>query len=85
MAATEGACALRGGVVTVSGGSTGDRLIVTTPYAVDQLSETLPEPASVVQDWLNGGDLVPQVESLRANRLALLPPRSAQQAERIAV
>ena len=61
----------------------GNHLHMTTPDAADVVVQTLPEAVSVVQDWLNGGDLVPQAASLRANRLALLATRSAQQAQRI--
>ena len=62
---------------------TDNRLIVTTPEAADVPVDELPGPVSLVEDWLRGGDLVPQAASLRANRLALLATRSAAQAERI--
>ena len=45
----------------------------------------LPEAQSVVADWLEGGDLVPQAASLRANRLAILATMSAERRERIVI
>jgi hypothetical protein len=43
----------------------------------------LPERTLVVRDWLNGGDLVPQEASLRANRLALAATLSARTRQRV--
>lgn len=51
--------------------SAGGRLTATTAEAADEPVSQLPEPVSVVEDWLNGGELVGRETSLRANRLAL--------------
>jgi len=40
---------------------------------------------SVVADWLDHGDLVPQEASLRANRLALCATMAADRGERLGV
>jgi len=61
------------------------RLIVTSPEAADVPVEVLPEPVSVVEDWLGGGELIGQATSLRANRLAILATQSAETHERVAV
>jgi predicted dehydrogenase len=53
-------------------------LRVTDPGGADAPVETLPEPISVVADWLDGGIVVPQSASLRANRLALLATASSE-------
>lgn len=47
------------------------------------LSE-LPPPVSVVQDWLEGGSLVPQADSLRASRLALWATQAAAEGTKLA-
>ena len=53
-------------------------LRLTNGHGADVEIETLPERASVVKDWLDGGGLVPQEASLRANRLAILATQSAE-------
>ncbi|MBI3920370.1 MAG: Gfo/Idh/MocA family oxidoreductase [Armatimonadetes bacterium] len=53
------------------------KLRVTDPDGEDRPLESLPEAVSVVADWLEGGELVPQSASLRANRLALVATESA--------
>ena len=53
-------------------------LHVTDPDGADAAVNVLPDPISVVADWLDGGDVVPQSASLRANRLALLATASAE-------
>ena len=58
-------------------------LVVTDPEGADQHIGQLPEPVSVVADWLGGGDVVPQEASLRANRLAVLATMAAHRNERI--
>jgi len=63
----------------------GSGIGLTNSQAAEQSVEDLPEARSVVADWLDGGDLVPQEASLRSNRLAVLATLSAQKAERIAV
>jgi hypothetical protein len=45
------------------------KLVVTDPDGEDRPLASLPEAVSVVADWLEGGELVPQSASLRANRL----------------
>ncbi len=78
--------------VTVAGtagyadlGMADSRLVVTDPDAADQQITQLPQPISVVADWLAGGDCIPQEASLRANRLAVVATISAQRNERIEV
>jgi predicted dehydrogenase len=61
------------------------RVTVTDPETAGAELAELPEARSVVADWLDGGDLVSQDESLRANRLALLATRSAEEHQRIEV
>lgn len=61
------------------------RLVVTSPKKADDVVEILPEPVSVVEDWLAGGALVGQPASLRANRLAILATQSAETHERVVV
>lgn len=61
------------------------RLTVTDPEGADREVADLPAPVSVVADWLAGGGLVPQAESLRANRLALLATRAAALGRRLSV
>jgi len=53
------------------------RLTVTDAQAVAGLVESLPPAMSVVEDFLNGGCLVPQAAALRANRLALAAGQAA--------
>lgn len=50
---------------------------VTDADGADATVDVPDDRASVVLDWLDGGDLVPQAASLRANRLALAATRSA--------
>ncbi len=59
------------------------RLIVTTPEQANLAIAALPDPVSVVGDWLSGGKRVGQAASLRANRLALLATRSAAAGRRM--
>ena len=56
----------------------GNTLTVTTPHEADAPLTTLPEPQSVVADWLARGDLVDQAASLRANRLSVLATQAAE-------
>ncbi|MBI4474577.1 MAG: Gfo/Idh/MocA family oxidoreductase [Acidobacteria bacterium] len=60
-------------------------LRLTNAAAADAAITAFPIKQSVVADWVNGGDLVPQDASLRANRLALLATLSAEQRRRIEV
>ena len=60
-------------------------LRLTAPSGSDTQVSDLPEPRSVVADWLAEGGLVDQAASLRANRLALLATRSASERTRIPV
>ncbi len=60
-------------------------LTVTDPEAAGAAVEALPEAASVVRDWLDGGELVGQVASLRANRLALLATEAAEDGATVVV
>jgi len=53
-------------------------LTVTDAAAAGTAVEELPAPISVVRDWLEGGELVGQAASLRANRLAVLATGAAQ-------
>jgi len=61
------------------------RLLATSPEQADEEVTDLPEPASVVADWLAGGELVGQAASLRANRLAILETKAAAERRRIEV
>ncbi len=62
-----------------------DRLIVTDRDAADmQVTET-PDAVSVVADWLDGGSVIPQGASLRANRLAILATLAAERLARLQV
>lgn len=61
------------------------RLVVTTPDMADEQVKALPEPRSVVADWLSKGVLVPQAASLRANRLAVLATVAADERRRVVV
>ena len=73
-------------VVIIGGGThigeitnlAGNTLTVTTPGGAEVETADLPEPRSVVADWLAGGNLVGQAASLRANRLSILATRSAE-------
>lgn len=60
-------------------------LRLTNGHGADVEIEGLPERASVVKDWLDGGDVVPQETSLRANRLAVRAAESAEGRCRIEV
>lgn len=61
----------------------GNTLTATTPDGAEVEVADLPEPRSVVADWLANGDLVDQAASLRANRLSILATRSAEQGKRL--
>ena len=61
----------------------GNTLTATTPDGAEVGVADLPEPRSVVADWLANGDLVDQGASLRANRLSILATRSADQGKRL--
>ncbi len=61
------------------------KLVVTDMEAADQEVTELPEELSVVADWLGGGNAIPQVASLRANRLAIVATMSATRHERIEI
>ncbi|MCC6442713.1 MAG: Gfo/Idh/MocA family oxidoreductase [Armatimonadetes bacterium] len=61
----------------------GGPVTVTSAEAASQAMTALPQARSVVEDWLEGGNLVPQDASLRANRLAILATISAERQERI--
>jgi len=75
VAGTQGVADLKlGGGVTVS-----------SPAGANLALTDLPEAASVVADWLAGGELTPQAASLRANRLALLATEAAVTGERVVV
>ena len=63
----------------------GNTLTVTSPDGADVEVTELPEPGSVVADWLAAGDLVDQAASLRANRLSILATRSAVEGRRLEV
>jgi len=63
----------------------GNTLTVTTPEGAEVETTDLPEPRSVVADWLASGDLVDQTASLRANRLSILATQSAEQGKRLEV
>ncbi len=58
-------------------------LWITNARQAGQRIEKLPEMKSVVADWLHGGDLVPQADSLRANRLAIQATVSAERHTRM--
>jgi len=60
-----------------------ERLTVTSPSGADVEVNPLPSARSVVADWLEGGDLVDQAASLRANRLSILATISADAHRRI--
>ena len=60
-------------------------IYVTHPDAADEQYTALPKEVSVVEDWIEGGNLVPQEVSLRANMLSLLATESAGRQERIEV
>ena len=62
-----------------------NRLVVTSAEAADEEVTELPELVPVVADWLEGGELIPQEASLRANRLAVLATMSSVRHERIEV
>ncbi len=60
-----------------------NRLVVTDAEAADREVTELPDAVPVVADWLEGGELIPQEASLRANRLAVLATISAATNQRI--
>ncbi len=62
-----------------------DRLSVTDRDAADVTVTEAPEAVSVVADWLDGGDVIPQEASLRANRLAILATLAAERSARLQV
>ena len=62
-----------------------NRLNVTDGTAADKPVEMFPDAVSVVQDWLNSGDLVGQKASLRANLLAVTATEAADSHRRVAV
>ena len=64
-------------------GMADSRLTVTSPAASDQERTDLPGSASVVEDWLEGGDLIGQEASLRANRLSIIATDAAARQERL--
>ena len=61
------------------------KLIVTSPDHADREITGLPAPVAVAADWLEGGELIPQDASLRANRLALWATLSARDGRRIEI
>ena len=63
----------------------GGDVTLTNRNGAGKVLTDLPEAQSVVADWLDGGDLVPQAASLRANRLSILATMSAERRERIVV
>jgi predicted dehydrogenase len=63
----------------------GGAVTVTNPRSAEKALTELPEATSVVADWLDGGDLIPQAASLRANRLAIYATLSAERHERLIV
>lgn len=60
-------------------------LRVSDSLGVDREVEALPEPVSVVANWLEGGEVVGQAASLRANWLAILSTVSAVEHRRVEV
>ena len=60
-------------------------VLVTSAAGCEQRLDELPEPVSIVKDWLSGGNLVSQAASLRANRLAILATMSANSGQRLKV
>lgn len=60
-------------------------LYITTPEEAEKRIDSLPPDLSLVEQWLDGGDLVTQEESLRANRLSVLATRSADARQRMTV
>jgi predicted dehydrogenase len=63
----------------------GGNVTLTNRNGAEKVLTDLPEAASVVADWLEGGNLVPQAASLRANRLSILATHSAEHRERLIV
>ena len=61
----------------------GRGVVVSAPEGAEAPLQDLPPAASVVRDWLEGGCLVPQEASLRANRLAVLATMAAVEGRRI--
>jgi predicted dehydrogenase len=60
-------------------------LTVTDPASAGEAIEPTGEVQSIVADWLEGGTLITQRESLRANHLALLATQSSITHQRIPV
>ena len=60
-------------------------LRMTNPDGDGQKIETFPPDVLVVEQWLDGGDLVTQEESLRANRISVRATEAAVEGRRIAV
>lgn len=63
----------------------GGEVRLTNPQGAEQVLSDFPPAQSVVADWLDHGDLVPQEASLRANRLALLATQAAEEHVRLLV
>ncbi|GEM_PF-1732127 len=63
----------------------GKTLTLTNPDGAETAVSDMPEARSVVADWLEGGDLVGQQASVRANYLSVLATESATQHKRIEV
>lgn len=63
----------------------GRGVVVSSSAGAEAPVEDLPAPLSVVADWLDGGGLVPQEASLRANRLAVLATTAADERRRVEV
>jgi len=60
-------------------------LHLTTPEAAEAPVNGFPADVSMVRQWLAGGDLVTQEESLRANRLSVIATESAASGKRIVI
>ena len=60
-------------------------LVVSSPEGADREITDMPESVPVVADWLDGGDVIPQDASLRANHLAVLASIAAKEQRRITV
>ena len=63
----------------------GEGVRLSSPSGADVQVQELPEPQSVVADWLAGGDLVGPEASLRANYLAIRATQSAKERSRLEV
>ena len=60
-------------------------LRLTNPKGDAQPIEKLPPDVLVVEQWLDGGDLVTQEESLRANRISVRATEAAVEGRRIPI